>query len=115
MNLDNLLKELAKVREEAAIICSIAASNTNWNDSYEAITIELGWMEEHAEQLPAAYNLALEAWIAVGPVGPGTRDQRAEALIRDGWLPPIELDDPEPELEASTEIHEDSDPVSPSE
>lgn len=79
-----------KVRDEAALICAIGASNDDLCECYSAIASRLG--------IPAqdlfgddAYRLALAAWDAAyvrGATTPGFEvDAEAEALLRTGWLP----------------------------
>lgn len=73
-----------KVREEAALICAIAASNGQGFTSYIEIENDLGEVSQ------VALGLAASAWLALGDVygdGDATRDAEAEALIRTGWSP----------------------------
>lgn len=75
-----------RVREEAALICAIAASNRDMNDWYGGVADETG-IQRQGE----AFDLAIAAWChalpASGALGPGELDAEAEALIRTGWTP----------------------------
>lgn len=76
-----------KVREEAALICAIAASTPGLHCSYWAVRRAMGWREPSR-----AVELALDAWFHVDDefgrpgINPLT-DAEAEALIRTGWSP----------------------------
>jgi hypothetical protein len=75
-----------RVREEAALICAIAASNSDMADSYGVVVINLGWARE------PAYGLAMKAWrhafnsITGSRLGADTVDAEAEAMIRSGEI-----------------------------
>lgn len=64
-------------REQAALICAIAASNPTWHEDYEGICDALG-----LDVRSAAFCLAYSAWQACE--WPFV-DAEAEALIRTGW------------------------------
>ena len=86
-----------KVREEAAVICAIAASNPGLNQAYGSIVLALRGATRDSPSL----RLAIRAWDAVtdrlmteawdATVGrPGRCDHpdaEAEALLRSGWSP----------------------------
>ncbi len=71
-------------REQAALICAIAASNPEFAQAYDKVCRALG-----IELSAAAYCLAVEAWdqklTVQGEPGDQYVDAEAEALIRTGW------------------------------
>jgi hypothetical protein len=76
-----------KIREEAALICAIAASTPDLFANYDAVVEGLGASEE-------ARDLALCAWwfvcCRVSGYDPGTLssvDAEAAALLLEGWVP----------------------------
>lgn len=85
------MKISAKVREQAAMICAIAASN-EWSDFPD---LPGGGMPAHRDASPAhalawdANAVARKAWLKVSwpewePEAPWAE---AEALLRTGWTP----------------------------
>lgn len=77
-----------RVREEAALICAIAASSGGWGSdewSYGTISQLLGLTDtDYAD------CLAWDAWMSLGErygYSDRARDAEAEALIRTGWSP----------------------------
>lgn len=66
-------------REQAAIICQIAASNPGYSHSYGKVVDALGWKRESR-----AMNLAVTAWGITFSKTPWLADARAEAMIRNG-------------------------------
>lgn len=73
-----------RVREEAALICAIAASTPDLHDAYRAVCDALG-----IDRDGGSMSLALDAWDAARPYSwsGGERDAEAEALLRTGWSP----------------------------
>ncbi len=77
-------------REQAAIICAIAASNPRLSQAYRAVCIalDLPWCDDRGSDTPA-YYLALVSWDKchlTWNCGHNV-DAEAEALIRTGWSP----------------------------
>lgn len=69
------------VREQAALICQVAASNPDVHDEYASIARLMGWRLDDRQ-----CELALDAWMeAYGEPINGPRDAEAEALIRTGF------------------------------
>lgn len=80
------MKISKKTREQAALICAIAASNFDFAESYSAIAIGL-WPNGRGRS--DAYDLALRAWDEASRLGlpwPCV-DAEAESLLRTGWSP----------------------------
>lgn len=80
------MKISKKTREQAALICAIAASNFDFAESYSAIAIGL-WPNSRGRS--DAYDLALRAWDDASRLGlpwPCV-DAEAESLLRTGWSP----------------------------
>lgn len=80
------MKISKKTREQAALICAIAASNFDFAESYSAIVIGL-WPNSRGRS--DAYDLALWAWDEASRLGlpwPCV-DAEAESLLRTGWSP----------------------------
>ena len=72
-----------KDREDAALICAIAASRLGARQYYDHITEECGIGRD-------VLGLALGAWAAAHySLGPWTHetDAEAEALLQSGWTP----------------------------
>lgn len=74
-----------EVREQAALVCAIAASSEGlfpwYHDIAECLGLDAG---------SAALELAVDAWFEVRAHGLGWNrevDAEAEALIRTGWSP----------------------------
>lgn len=84
------MKISKKVREEAAVICAIAASNSDLHDAYGVVQRELGGRRHNS-----AERLAINAWSkvfsAAADVSAPLVDAEAEALLRTGWCPGDEL------------------------
>lgn len=81
------MKPTARIREQAALICQVAASTPCW--SFGEVALSLG--------LPVYGAAAKLAYLAWGRVNHATsdnmrppeshRDAEAESLLRDGWSP----------------------------
>lgn len=78
-----------KVREEAALICAIGASNRDFEDWYGGVAGQLGIGMTAPSTL-----LAIAAWSEVWDretdhwtTPTGERDAEAECLLRTGWSP----------------------------
>ncbi len=72
-----------KTREQAALLCAIAASNQEAGGLYGDIANQLGYPE-------CAALLAYEAWYHVNPSRSdwsACLEARAESLLRTGWSP----------------------------
>jgi hypothetical protein len=69
-----------KVREEAALICAIAASTPDLAESYSAVASALG-----ISVARRSFYLALWAWDLCQRGADA--DSEAESLIRTGWTP----------------------------
>jgi len=79
------MKYTKALRDEAALICAIAASNPDLHESYGAVCRLLGIDIPYDRYESLTESLAFEAWqvcqYADHP------DAEAEALIRSGWNP----------------------------
>ena len=75
-----------RVREEAAIICAIAASTSDMNQSYRAVcdSLDIACRDTQGLELPF-FELALAAWGETASAE--NPDAEAEALLRTGWSP----------------------------
>lgn len=70
------------VRNQAAMICAIAASTPDLHDAYRAVCKATGITSGDA------LYLALEAWSEAWRYETGgPRDAEAEAMLRTGWSP----------------------------
>lgn len=76
------MKYSKKVREEAAMICSIAASNEDYSQAYASVDCDLP-----VRTSGEAYRLAMAAWRLAFKGNADLCDAEAEALIRTGWSP----------------------------
>jgi hypothetical protein len=77
-----------RVREEAALICAIAASTPLYAQAYSAVAQDIGGRVDYGDA--GALALALAAWYRCDQdprVGYGDCDAEAESLIRTGWTP----------------------------
>jgi hypothetical protein len=77
------MKISKRTREQAALICAIAALSDERHPIYHTISHDLGLPERAAD-------LAINAWTALRDIGfAWTRemDGEAESLIRSGWSP----------------------------
>ena len=72
-----------RVREEAALLCAIEASNPELAEAYILVALHLGWNASFSD----AYDLAIAAWERCSPRPRPDVDAEAEALIRSGWSP----------------------------
>ena len=79
-----------RTREQAALICAIAASTPSMTEAYALVRV-------NARTDDAAYALAFGAWVQAhgdrgwsSPADPAV-DAEAEALLRCGWSPGDEL------------------------
>lgn len=84
------MKISKKTREQAALICAIAASNFDFAESYSAIAIGL-WPNSRgrSDAYDLAHDLAFRAWDEASRLGlpwPCV-DAEAESLLRTGWSP----------------------------
>lgn len=79
------MKRIAKkTREQAALICAIAASNPEFAEAYSFVAVHLG---HYSKARQDAYELALAAWSQNTQLGRPYVDAEAEALLRTGWEP----------------------------
>ena len=97
------MKISKRVREDAALICAIAASNDTERGERPSYDREVAqwiglWRGDMTKthRHSAAVRLALAAWIAIWnalPMGNWTPeiDAEAESLLRCGWSPGDEL------------------------
>lgn len=79
------MKYSKRVREEAALICAIAASTAGVYWNYSETVHSLG-LRECSE----AHELAVQAWHSLFPhyeADDRARDAEAESMIRSGWTP----------------------------
>lgn len=80
-----------KTRDQAILICAIAASNPDLRSAYATIRRQIGGRRVHG----AAKELAIDAWSAVWDLSEGLFyvDAEAAALLADGWSPgdPVEV------------------------
>ncbi len=80
------MKITKKLREDAALICAVAASNEYYHCAYEATGAELRLSD-------SAVRLALQAWRAFSDTDGVRRmewhlvDGEVEAMLRTGWTP----------------------------
>lgn len=81
-------------REQAILICSVAASNPDLTEDYDTTANLLGLLaleDEFGETV--ALDLALDAWTEVAKGRRQTADPdpevdaEAECLLREGWCP----------------------------
>jgi hypothetical protein len=74
------------VREEAAMLCAIAASTPDLDQSYRAVcdALDIGCRDDDGNELPF-FDLALQAWAQAA--GTSRPDAEAECLLRTGWSP----------------------------
>jgi hypothetical protein len=78
-------------REQAAMICAIAASTPDLSEAYGAVCERLG-IRTGADRafrfVPVSYRLAMAAWRTSSRNRSGAEaDAEAEALLRCGWSP----------------------------
>lgn len=71
-----------RVREEAALICAIAASTPGLSQDYAGVCSDAGFTIDGP-----SYDLAVAAWELCEFVWPSNVDAEAESLLRDGWSP----------------------------
>lgn len=78
-----------KVREEAALICAIAASNPDLRSAYCEVRRDLGLPAYARNGQPGDWRSSLErnAWLEAVSSQEPNFDAEAEALIRTGWSP----------------------------
>lgn len=79
-----------RVREEAALICAIAASTPGYREAYGAVTRSLYGDGVSTYGRPA-FDLALAAWCECQYAWSdesGAVDAEAHALLMSGWSPP---------------------------
>lgn len=80
------MKISKKVREEAALICAIAASNGEETEqAYATVADLLGISRRQGGHETASETLAYEAWVVCRDSD--HPDAEAEALLRTGWSP----------------------------
>ena len=81
------MKITKKVREEAALICAIAASTPGMDSSYGSVCRALhgdGWRKYGNK----TFSLAIDAWRECHDVVElDDVDAEAESLLRSGWSP----------------------------
>lgn len=82
-----------RTREQAALICAIAASGGVWRDgvAFDRWSFVYDHVAESADVAGPAVRVAVRAWMHVTRHGtPWTRevDAEAEALLMSGWSPP---------------------------
>ena len=94
-----------KDRDDAILICAIAASNEELREAYSEAARNLGILgdgdgddsEQYDPTRPTSWHLALAAWDAVDDLRHHLThhevDAEAEALLRSGWNPgePVEV------------------------
>lgn len=75
------------IREQAALICAIAASSPDeWFSTIEIGLGEDGWCRASHELAVAAWREASRRWPKAGTCK-SVIDAEAEALLRTGWSP----------------------------
>lgn len=82
-----------RTREQAALICAVAASNPHLAESYNLTCLHL--RRVGIPMSDAAYDLAFAAWEYVTDAlgrdfntpNEGWVDAEAESLLRTGWIP----------------------------
>lgn len=79
------MKISKKVREEAALICAIAASTPSYANYYGGVVRDLGLGRR------PSFDVALSAWMHVHRINQDHTDAEAESLLRTGWCPGDEL------------------------
>lgn len=81
------MKPSKRTREQAALICAIAASTPLFTSMYFTVTLELGWLS-HREALELARAAWDHAYVkARYGTHPAAIDAEAEALLRTGEFP----------------------------